>query len=321
VVRSLLLALVALCGLLGGTAVGGLQAGPIETVTSVVSSLESETTVVPDSGGPTGEVGESVEPDVSDGGTAGGGTDDALSGGAGLSVLESGTRPGRFASHFDRLPRRYEMLLERLELGRGVGATWARLERLLASASPELRARVARLVRKELRRLEKGGLTRLERRAAMRLRRLLRSLEAEERQGAATQAGGGVQSSPGAGNPPTDSATGEGGVASTRAGSASREAESAGSQLRNRDEATGSEPRRLLPAVIPPSGVLDWLLLLLLLLAVIGCVLLLLSAAPRTSLPPPVRTAVGHRRRELRTLAATVVLAGVAGVLVVVLLA
>lgn len=319
-VRSLLLALVALCGLLGGTAVGSLQAGPIETVTSVVSSLESETTVVPDSGDAPGDVGESVEPDVSDGGTAGGGTDDALSGG-GLSGLESGMRPGRLASHFDRLPRRYEMLLERLELGRGVRAAWARLEGLLASASPELRARVARLVRQELRRLEKGGLTRLERRAAMRLRRLLRSLETEEGRGAATQAGGGPQSSPGAGNPPTDSPTRGGGVASTRTGSTSREAERAGSQLRNRGEASGTEPRRLLPAVIPPASVLDWLLLLLLLLAVVGCVLLLLSAAPRTSLPPPVRTAVGHRRRELRALAATVVLAGVAGVLVVVLLA
>ena len=58
-------------------------------------------------------------------------------------------------------------------LGRNVEANLRRLERLLASASPELRRRVVRLVRSEIRRLERGGVNRQERRRIERLERVL----------------------------------------------------------------------------------------------------------------------------------------------------
>jgi hypothetical protein len=84
--------------------------------------------------------------------------------------------PGRsYHTRFDRLPRRAEILIERIELGRNMRANLLRLEALLAR-SPALRAEVARALRSELARLRKGGLTRAERHQARRLVRVQRAL-------------------------------------------------------------------------------------------------------------------------------------------------
>ena len=113
--RSFLLVLIASCGLVSGAAVGGLQIGPVDTVTSVVSSVTAQTTVVSEA---TDTATEAA------GGSGSGATDsgatDTLSGGTqALAGGSSGVRPGKtFHSRFDPLPRRYELLLERLELGR-----------------------------------------------------------------------------------------------------------------------------------------------------------------------------------------------------------
>jgi hypothetical protein len=75
-------------------------------------------------------------------------------------------------TRFDRLPRRYEMLLERILHGRGINANLRRLERALASASPELRARIERMVRREIAALRRGDVTPQDRRRIERLRRV-----------------------------------------------------------------------------------------------------------------------------------------------------
>jgi hypothetical protein len=296
-----------------GAAVGGLQTGPIDAVTSVVSSVTAQTTVVSEPTDTATEGGGAGASRATDSAAT-----DALSGGAqALAGGSSGVRPGRtFHSRFDRLPRRYELLLERLELGQSPRVARARLRALLASAPPELRERVARLIRMEIRRLERGGLTARERPAAQALRRLLRRLDRQI-------SGENV----GAARPPGQSAdTGSagargGGIASARAGSEARPADPARSRAGSRGEAGGRTPWGPLPSPIPPSSPLDWLLLLVLLLGGIGCLLVLLSLAPQRSDPSRAGGAVAVRRRKLRILALTVVLAGVIGLGVVVRLA
>jgi flagellin-like hook-associated protein FlgL len=87
-----------------------------------------------------------------------------------------GKTPGRsYHTRFDRLPRRAEILLERIELGRNMRANLRRLEALLRR-SPALRAELARALRSELARLRKGGLTHAERRQVRRLVRVQRAL-------------------------------------------------------------------------------------------------------------------------------------------------
>jgi hypothetical protein len=175
---------------------------------------------------------------------------------------------------------------------------------------------VVRLIRMEIRRLERGGLTARERPAVQALRGLLRRFDRQvsgETVGAAR--------SPGQSADTGSAGALGGGVASARAGSESRRADSDRSRAGSRGEAGGGTPWGPLPSPIPPSSPLDWLLLLVLLLGGIGCLLLLLSLAPRRSGPSRARGAVAARRRELRILALTVVLAGVVGLGVVVLLA
>ena len=308
--RSFLLALIASCGVVSGAAVGGLQIGPIDTV---VSSVTAQTTVVSEATDTATEAAGGAGSGATDSGatdTLSGGTQ-ALAGGA------SGVRPGKtFHSRFDPLPRRYELLLERLELGRSPRAARARLLALLASATPELRERVVRLIRMEIRRLERGGLTARERPAVQALRGLLRSLDRQvsgETVGAAR--------SPGQSADTGSAGARVGGVASARAGSESHQADAARSRAGSRGEAGGGTPWGPLPSPIPPSSPLDWLLLLVLLLGGIGCLLLILSLAPQRTGPSGARGAVAVRRHELRILALTVVLAGVVGLGVVMLLA
>jgi hypothetical protein len=147
---------------------GGVVNGAIGTVTSTA-------------GGVTGSGGDSAS------GTAGS-TIGALIGSAETSSGASGTRedsasgrnsasrsetrnarPGRgYRSRFDRLPRRAELLLERIELGRHIQANLRRLRALLAD-SPELRARVLRALQAELAHLRAHGVTAAERRQIRRL--------------------------------------------------------------------------------------------------------------------------------------------------------
>lgn len=292
-IRVFLFGLLAFCGVLSGAAVAGMQPGPLDTVTSVLSSVGSQTTVVPD-------LTDTGVTETAVGGSVGSGASGAL------SAVSPGSSQARFHSRFDRLPRRYEVLLERIELGRNVRASIARLRALLASASPRLRARLVRLIRMEIRRLEQGGLTKRERAAVQRLRRLLIKFERQFLPSA-----GGVSGSLGR--------LSDAGIASATAGGAGGSAARAGSQsppggpplLSERERADDPTPEGLLPSPISPTNPLYWLLLLLLLVAAIGLLLLLLSLAPRSSL----------RRRELRLLALTVVVAGVLGLGVVVLLA
>jgi hypothetical protein len=105
--------------------------------------------------------------------------DDGTSAPSGSSASSSGSREragGTSRSgertRFDRLPRRYEVLLERILRGKSVDANLRRLERALASASPELRARIERLVRREIEALRRGDVTPQDRRRIQRLRRV-----------------------------------------------------------------------------------------------------------------------------------------------------
>jgi hypothetical protein len=92
------------------------------------------------------------------------------------SASDSGASRPRIKTRFDRLPRRLETLLERIELGQNVRANLRRLERALASASPEMRTRVLRLIRAEIARLRRGGTTPRDRRRVERLRFALEML-------------------------------------------------------------------------------------------------------------------------------------------------
>jgi hypothetical protein len=99
--------------------------------------------------------------------------------GSGSGGSSSGTRERAGArrssgehTRFDRLPHRYEVLLERILRGRRVDANLRRLERALAAASPALRARIERLVRREIAALGRGDVTPQDRRRIERLRRI-----------------------------------------------------------------------------------------------------------------------------------------------------
>jgi hypothetical protein len=275
-VRVLLLVIFALGGVASSAAMAGAQLlDPIGTVTSAISPITSQTTVVSDltgsvtsatSGGSgatdavsgaTGAVSGVIDAVSGSGALSGYGTTNATSSGAdgGSGSVSSGdassgsaTDSNRGSPHtrFDRLPRRYESLLERIESGRNVRANIARLRALLASASPQLRARVMRFIRLEIRRLERGGLTRRERAAVQRLRTLLTTL-----QGPASQPATQGPLSLGVEGSRILWATGSaGGVAAATARS---ESGLAGRRpTSGRDEASSASPRLPLP-LLPPS--------------------------------------------------------------------
>jgi hypothetical protein len=349
-IRVLLLVILALGGVASSAAMAGAQVlDPIGTVTSAISTITSQTTVVSDltgsvtsatssgSGatgavsGATGAVSGATDAVSGEtdgvsgsGALSGSSTTDATSSGAdggsgsassGDASSGSATDSNRRSPHtrFDRLPRRYESLLERIESGRHVRANIARLRALLASASPQFRARVMRLIRLEIRRLERGGLTRRERAAVERLRTLLTKL-----QGQASRL---VQQGPLSpwrveGSGTLWATLSEGGVSAATAGSES------GSGLRptsGRDEASIASPRLPLP-LLPPSSDPPYKLLLLLVLAAIVCLVLLLGAGPpRHLLPSPVRGMVEVRRPEVLALAVAIALGLVMGLVTVLL--
>ena len=164
--------------------VAGNQDGVVGGVTDEVDGVIGGTTEVGGVIGGTTEVGGVI------GGTTGalvGGADSGSEAGDSAAPRERSARESGRAhdgssrpqerTRFDRLPRRLETLLERIELGRNVRANLRLLEDALASASPELRARVLRLIRAEIDRLQRGGTTPRERRRIERLRLALERLE------------------------------------------------------------------------------------------------------------------------------------------------
>ena len=106
------------------------------------------------------------------GGSSGGSSGSSSRSGSAASRARAGSGSNGTHTRFDRLPRRFERLLEQLLAGRHVDENLRRLEQLLASASPRLRARILRLVRREIRALEQGRTTPEERRRIKRLHRV-----------------------------------------------------------------------------------------------------------------------------------------------------
>lgn len=176
-------AILAFCGVLASTAAAGDDLDPIGTVTSVVSPVTSVASDLvgqaPFGSAVSGATGESLNPSTSSGGSTSS-ADSSPSGDRSQSRQSSAERRARARgsahTRFDRLPRRYEVLLERIEFGIKLRASIARLRVLFASASPELQFRIQRLLRAEIRRLERGGLTNRERVRAQRLRHVLSDL-------------------------------------------------------------------------------------------------------------------------------------------------
>ena len=323
-IRVLIFILLAVGGVSSGAAAAGAQVvDPIGTVTSAISTITSQTTIVSDLTGDSTSAGSSLtdavsgstdavfESDIlsgfgttdatssdSDGGSESASRDDASSGSA------TASNQGSPRTKFDRLPRRYERLLERIESGRHVQASIARLRALLAQASPEFRARVMRLIRMEIRRLERGGLTGREQGAAQRLRRVLAALQAQGSQRSISPAR--VESS----GIPTQIAS-TSGVLSATAGLESR----AGGPPTNKGDGARIAGSTLpLPYLPSPSGFPYWLLPL----AAIAGLLLLLAGASRRVLPLPGGGVV-EVPREIWMVAAGVILGLLAGLVTVLL--
>jgi len=283
----------------GGTAAGG-GAGGGGGGGSGSSPLDSVT------GSITGALSGSSD-SVAGGTSSGGGSGSSPTSGRSSSSSGdgSGSNRGSHRTRFDRLPRQYERLLERIESGVDVRASSARLRALLATASPSLRKQISRLIRQEIRRLRKGGLTHQERAALRRLTPLLRALEASR--------------------PPAAISPVASGPASLPATSSERHAQIAGisdaSLLTERPAGSGpsgSEPTPVFPLPFPsPPGLVYWLPVLL--AAIAGC-LWLAARAPRNGLPSAVRGFVEVRGAELSGLAALIAIVGAAWAILIQLL-
>jgi hypothetical protein len=276
----------------GGTASvggGGSGSSPLDSATGSITGALSGSS---DSGA---------------GGTSsGGGSGSSPTSGRSSSSSGDGSASNRGSprTRFDRLPRQYERLLERIESGVDVRASRARLRALLATASPRLRTQISRLIRQEIRRLRKGGLTHQERAALRRLTPLLKALEASR--------------PPAEISPPSD-------TASPPATSSERRAQIAGisdASLHTERPAgsgsSGSELTPLFPLPLPsPPGPVYWLPVLL--AAIAGC-LWLVARAPRNVLPSGVRGFVEVRGAELSGLAALIAIIGAAWAVLIQLL-
>jgi hypothetical protein len=153
-------------------AVGTVTSTASDTTNSIVGGVYApQTQEGTASSSPASNSGGSAGTSTSNRGSAAGSNRRSAAGSHGDRMA-----PGRsYHTRFDRLPRRAEILIERIELGRNVRANLRRLEVLL-TRSPALRAGVARALRSELDRLRKGGLTHAERRQVRRLVRVQRAL-------------------------------------------------------------------------------------------------------------------------------------------------
>ena len=270
--RITFLVVLALCGGFSSAAVaGGID--PVGTVTGALSTIASQTTVASDltgqttvvtsqmsaTSGATGVEATNAATGVVGAATSGGGgggeTSTSGDSGAREKSRSGETRPSSkdasARTRFDRLPRRYEVLLERIESGHRVRANIARLRSLLATATPRMRARILRLIRSEIRRLEHNGLTRRERVAARRLHGLLAKLTAQPSPGAAAASSPATFPSEFVSNP----ANRAGGVASEKAAGRQSPSEGGGPTLRI--------PGVQLPTPQLPSEGSQWLLTLL----------------------------------------------------------
>jgi hypothetical protein len=278
----------------GGTTSGGGGGGgdsgssPIDSVTGSIT------------GGLSGSSGSSSSGAGGISSSGGGSGSNSPSGGSSSSSGPGSTsNRGSARTRFDRLPRLYERLLERIEAGIRVQASISRLRALLTTASPELRAKILRLIRLEILRLERDGLTSQERAAVERLRALLdefgasaspshTSLRAAGSSSLAPSSGDGVQAVP------------------------------AGFETRLSDDSENGGPGFVRTPLLPlpsPSSPAYWLLALL---AVIASVLFLVTRSPRHLLPAPVRGLVELRASELSALALTIGLLVALGAAVVI---
>jgi hypothetical protein len=185
--------ILAACLATGGSAAAQVVPDVEETTSDVVGSVTSTADDVVNDvvgneggvvGGATDGVGSGTDgvagalvPLTGSGGEASGSTSARRGRDSGRAEARGGSSRPHERTRFDRLPRRLEALLERIELGRNVRANLRRLEEALESASPALRARVLRLIRAEIDRLQRGGTTPRERRRIERLRLALERLD------------------------------------------------------------------------------------------------------------------------------------------------
>ena len=263
--------------------VSGVTGSASNSVDSVVDSV-SGTAGSSGSGG--GLLGSQTTSTTSSSGGSAAGSDGGST--ARTRDATSGrSNPGSPQTAFNRLPRRYEALLERIEAGRHVRAGIARLRALLASASPQVRAQILRLIGVEIRRLERGGVTPRERAMLERLRRLRSALAPN-----VPQVGQSSLLLP-AGSPVAA------GVA--RLGDVGTNAAFGGSERPARSQDTGGGSGLIaLPSVPGPPY------LLLFLLGTLACGLLVAAAAGRRVLPAHVRSALAaHGGAQLSAVAAT----------------
>jgi hypothetical protein len=144
------------------------------------------------------------------------------------------------------LPRRAEVLLERIELGRNVRANLRRLEALLRR-SPDLRTEVARALRAEMAGLRKGGLTHVERRQLRRLVRLQQVL--------APQASGSSATLGSSRSPSPNALAGVESAAASRQSATSQAADFAGAPAQREASESGNGILGTLPL---PDGVDGW---------------------------------------------------------------
>lgn len=273
----------------GGTASGGGSGS---------SPLDSAT------GSITGALSGSSDSGAGGTSSSGGSGSSPTSGRSSSSGDGSASNRGSPRTRFDRLPRQYERLLERIESGVDVRASSARLRALLATASPRLRTQISRLIRQEIRRLRRGGLTHQERAALRRLTPLLKALEASR--------------PPAEISPPSD-------TASPPATSSERPVQIAGisdASLPTKRPAGGASSGSALTPLFPfplpsPPGPVYWLPVLL--AAIAGC-LWLVARAPRNVLPSGVRGFVEVRGAELSGLAALIAIIGAAWAVLIQLL-
>ena len=280
------------------------------SVNDATGSVSDATGSVSSGSATTGSVTNVLSGSTSSGAdsTSSSGSDTSGSSGGSGETTSTSSRQSASASNrgsprtrFDRLPARYETLLERIESGFRVQASIAQLRALLANASPELRATTLRLIRAEIRRLEKGGLTPKERAAVRRLTPLLKAFQASRLPDR-------ISLRDGTASLPAASSYGRAQVAGANTGPP-LSSERAGSGGDEAERGSGAPSGPFFPLPSPP-GPAYWLLVLL---AAIAGALWLGARAPRHVLPTGVRGIVEIRGAEISALATTIGLIAVVG--------
>lgn len=281
-----------------------------DTTDAVTGSVNDATGSVSSGSATTGSVTNVLSGSTSSGAdstSSSGSNTSGSSGGSGETTSPSSRQSasasnrGSPRTRFDRLPARYETLLERIESGFRVQASIAQLRALLANASPELRATTLRLIRAEIRRLEKGGLTPKERAAVRRLTPLLKAFRASRLPDR-------ISLRDGTASLPAASSYGRAQVAGANTGPP-LSSERAGSGGDEAERGSGAPSGPFFPLPSPP-GPAYWLLVLL---AAIAGALWLGARAPRHVLPTGVRGIVEIRGAEISALATTIGLIAVVG--------